>query len=103
MNTVASNSPEVRNYLPSGYRKRSVIVSKIQGPYLASVGSSWDGGSKDSFTLIDEQGRHSDVSVPDSPFNGKPNTKLEVKSGQVLVSHGVFCGKPATAHITFVL
>lgn len=103
MNTVASNSPEVRNYLPDGYRKRSVIVSKVQGPYQTDVGSHWDGGSRDQYTLIDERGNRSNVTVADSAFNGKPNTKIEVKSGQVLVTHGVFCGKPATAHLLFVL
>lgn len=90
-----------RRYLPADYRKREVVVSRsTAGRY--DVGSCWDGGSRSSFQLIRNNQCRSVTKDSSSPFNRGLDTHIETLPGDVIVETGVFCGKAATAHITFI-
>jgi hypothetical protein len=96
-------APEFRKYLPSDYRKKTVIVSRDVAPHAASVNSYcsyWGRGSISYYTLY-RNGRA--VPVSRSPvFPRFKNQTLELQPGDVLVQTGFFCGKTATARITFI-
>lgn len=91
---------EYSRWLPSGYRKRQVRVQRVTGPRKARVTSYWDGGSIDYFTLH-RGGRAIPVSKA-PPFPVFEERYEELQPGDVLVETGKFCGKQATAIITFV-
>lgn len=91
-----------RKYLPDGYRKRKVIVSR-RAPGKAQVRSYWDGGSRSYFSLV-RNGVHSGVTRDINPLHApdRDDTCIELIAGDVLVQTGIFCGKKATAIITYV-
>ena len=93
-------SAEFRKYLPSDYRKKTVVVSRDVAPHAASVNSYWSGGSCSYYTLY-RGGRE----VPVSRNPGFPkfvNQTVDLQPGDVLVETGFFCGKTSTARITFI-
>lgn len=90
-----------RRYLPADYRKKTVSVALDVAPHKASVNSYWDGGSRSGYTLFPASGGCVDASR--SPgFPKFENQTVQLNPGDVLVRTGVFCGKPATAHILFI-
>lgn len=89
-----------RKYLPDGYRKHKVIVSR-RAPGKAQVRSYWDGGSRYEFTLI-RDGIRTGVTQSINPLHPPGDTHIELQAGDVLVQTGIFCGKTATAIITYV-
>jgi len=89
-----------KQYLPGDYRKKTVSVALDAKPHAASVNSYWDGGSRSYYTLFRDGASHA---VGRSPgFPKFENQTLELTPGDVLVRTGVFCGRPATAHIMFI-
>jgi hypothetical protein len=90
---------EFAKYLPHGYRKRTVFVDRRPaGPQ--NVASYWDGGSRACFTL--HRGGGAQPVGVDPHSHGMRACEMELQPGDVLVEHGTFCGKTATARITFV-
>lgn len=98
MNIESAN--DHRKYLPDGYRKRKVIVSRRE-PGKAQVRSYWDGGSRYEFTLI-RNGIRTGVTQSINPLHPPGDTRIDLSAGDVLVQTGIFCGKTATAIITYV-
>jgi hypothetical protein len=91
-----------QQYLPNGYRKKSVSVAKVKAPYSKSVASDWSGGSKSYYTLY-KGGKGDGEPVGGSSWGKTPDNfpKVTLEAGDVLVESGVFCGKTSTAHITY--
>lgn len=90
-----------RQYLPADYRKKTVLVALDVPPRSASVNSYWDGGSRADYTLYRDGKAHSVARSPGFPkFE---NQTIELQPGDVFVSHGISCGKPATAYIMFIV
>lgn len=91
-----------RDVLPVGYRKHRVIVYR-QTPGAINVSSYWDGGSRYEYLLIRGRNR-TDVTKRINPLNppSRFSLELDLKAGDVLVKHGISCGKPAFAVITYV-
>lgn len=91
-----------QQYLPSGYRKKSVSVAKVNAPYTTDVSSDWSGGSKSYYTLY-KGGVGNGEPVGGSSWGKTPDNfpKITLEAGDVLVKSGVFCGKTATANITY--
>lgn len=101
MSTTESAKKYTR-FLPEGYRKHNVFVSRVKAPAHVNVSSYWSGGSKSYFVLY-PGGTLAVQSVGKDPgFPAKPTPLLDLVAGDVLVESGTFCGKTATAKITFV-
>jgi hypothetical protein len=99
MNIESANNH--RAVLPAGYKKHKVIVARYPAPYKANVRSYWDGGSCSYYTLIRGGGQFN-VTKPINPLHPPADTSIELQAGDVLVQTGIFCGKKATAVITYV-
>lgn len=80
-----------------GSRKRSahyVVTDRVE-----LHGTYWDGGSRSTYTAVRlSDGRTVTAPQYDPPQFGGPRTAptCEVPEGICIVSHGTFCGKPAT-------
>jgi hypothetical protein len=87
-------------YLPSGYRKKTVIVSKVKAPYQKSIDTDWSGGLRSYYALY-KQGKGTGESVGGGSFGWRETPKITLEAGDVLVESGIFCGKPMRAHIIY--
>lgn len=99
------------------YRKRNAFLSDFH-PGI-SINSYWDGGSKDEFAIVHipsltrkalPSSTHPYFEVARAGLCGQTNADLEIDhvgnaklrrlpANYALVSAGMFCGKPATAHV----
>jgi len=92
-----------RHLLPSDYRKKTVAVYLDYPAGHKSVNSYWDGGSRTYYTLYPRGGARP-VEVSKNPgFPGFKNQTVDLCPGDVMVETGIFCGKPATARIYFIV
>lgn len=89
-----------RKYLPEGYRKHKVIISR-RAPGPARVASYWSGGSRSYYTLF-RNGDAIPVTKSINPLHPPADLDIDLLHGDVLVQTGTFCGKTATAVITYV-
>jgi hypothetical protein len=84
------------------YKKKSVFVSSSET--ISIGGTYWSGGSKSTYhavkldTLAVLQGKQFNP-----PQFGGPavNPEVAIPAGVAIIETGIFCGKTATAHITF--
>lgn len=83
-----------------GYRKRTAWVTYADAGRPEVLRSYWDGGSKDQYVAYSADGRDIPLPVGGAPgFTSEPAPWVP-NPGDILISYGVSCGKPATAHIT---
>src|SRR3990167_6426189 len=82
------------------YNKRKAFFSVSET--VALTGTYWDGGSRDTYTAV----RLSDGFSLGAPqyappqFGGPARTpETTIPAGVAIIQTGIFCGKPATAHI----
>lgn len=96
MTTKYPTTPMVRRL--SGTRKREFYLAIFEAPsYVKDCNSYWDGGSKDSYTVLDMNGKYLET-PPSGGFNKRADP-YTIKPGTILMETGVFRGKPAT--VTF--
>jgi len=99
---IKRDAKEFRNILNTiGYRKRSVQV--CPSDKITVYGLNWDGGSRSEYTAVTLDGKpvgdlskYNMVAPWQNPANG---STLPIPPGVVVIKHGVFMGKPATAYI----
>jgi hypothetical protein len=113
------SAPEVKKVILAAfpeYKKHNAFLSAF---HPMNINSYWDGGSKDYYAIV-ELATMKRKSLPTSthPYfdvtaRGNANkendiisvdhvgniTLKELPEGFALVQSGVFCGKPATAHV----
>jgi len=95
------DNPAMRAILKRlGYRRttaRIVFASRCE-----LNGRYWDSGSRTAYTVVDiVPMRYTAVPPCNPPQFGGPTTEVfrDILPGQCVISHGVFCGKPAHACI----
>jgi hypothetical protein len=122
MQTVElKTAPEVKALIQRafpGYKKHSAFLS-VFGEHGKSINSYWDGGSRDTYTLVEiGTGRIKPLPTSSHPYfdiarQGMLNadspdvsvdhvgnvTLKHLPEGLALIQSGTFCGKPATAHV----
>jgi len=107
----------VRAAFPS-YKRHHAFVSEFSPEYGKTINTFWDGGSRDVYVLIEiatlrikplpththpfydvqrhiQPGQNEWVSVDKHGMI----TLKQLPEGYALVQGGMFCGKPATAHV----
>lgn len=95
MTTRYPTTPMVRRL--SGTRKREFYLVLHETPVTKDCNSYWDGGSRDSYTVLDMNGQY--IETPPSGGFNKLADPYTIKPGTLLMETGIFCGKPAT--VTF--
>ena len=83
-----------------GSKKRTAFVV-VTDPTPQRLASYWDGGSKDEYVGFNSAGARIPLVVSGHPFFEGDRGAWTPNDGDVLVSCGTFCGKPATPSITF--
>lgn len=81
-----------------GYRKRSFAIREMT-PTEMRLRSYWDGGSRNEYAAFRGNVRL-DIPVSGAPFYTPDPQAWTPQAGDIVVVHGTFCGKPATAFIT---
>lgn len=84
------------------YRKRNVTLRESNCVTLMNL--NWDGGSRDTYTLVDLTTRTTTPlgnSMAAPWDNSDEGRKVDIPQGFAVVRTGTFCGKPATMNITF--
>lgn len=85
--------------LGKAYRKRDVYVT-TGVERVTPAGGYWDHGSRDDWLMVPPVGEPRVITDSGGgfPFTGKVEP-YELAEGSVVIRHGVFAGKPATAHL----
>lgn len=81
-----------------GYRKKTVCVKPATEHTMHGV--NWSGGSRTQYTMVDLRTMKAltpDLGRPPPWANPAEGAKVEIPPDCVLIAHGIFCGKPATA------
>lgn len=89
-----------RQYLPAGYRKKSVLVSIVGPGTSITVDTDWSGGSRSYYCLF-KKGSNSGEPVGGGGFVSRERPKITLEAGDVLVESGILMGKPTRAHIHY--
>lgn len=92
-----SLSPTAKGII--GTRKQSCFVRVSHGGEH-STGSYWDSGSRSVYRVVDM--RTTKGFTPPAGSYPTFDGRYQLKSGEVLISTGTFCGKEATPSITFL-
>jgi len=92
-------TPEIKGLLYS-YKKKTVFIQAYPPDTEYHIDSYWDGGSKTTYTLINLLGSCS-FPTPEKSSKGYPGNYYKLRPGEILLSTGFFCGKPATAGFAF--
>ena len=80
----------------SGTRKREFnLMLRSGSPITKDCNSYWDGGSRDSYAVLDMNGQYLKTPPSGDGFN-KLADPYEIQPGTLLMETGVFCGKPST-------
>jgi hypothetical protein len=85
----------------AGYRKKAIFVNKLSDnePRRFNTASYWDGGSKTDHHIYNLASGQ--LGIP--PVGSYPMFQAEyiLKPGEIHITTGCFCGKPATAFLDY--
>ena len=93
--------PRIAEFLARvGSRKRKAFVS-THSCKPRKLMSYWSGGSITEYTAFNSKGGILNIPVGTDPFRYHDTPEWTPSPGDVLVTSGTSCGKPATPHIIF--
>lgn len=92
MNIYIKSTPKTKSL--TGSRKREVRVSS--GSSLINVDSYWSGGSRSDFSVLNIDTGLNILPQGNHPFGASGRLGYALRSGDILIETGTFCGKPAT-------
>ncbi len=86
----------LKRVLPN-YRKHSAFLHVED--YVTLTGRFWDGGSRDSYVVINLDGSVKHLAGrTDFPFSA-PDERIELHTVKAVIQYGTFCGKTSTVKI----